>query len=332
MVGFGSHQVVRHAVAALSFVILVAPVRWAAATERDFTLVTSQSHIALSGTVTSTSFGTAPIQPQGTGSLTTNYSGTIKTDRAAGGITFIEGSAVDANVNGNWRPLADASDGKSPADYGAKVSYLGGFVVINFAGRNLVAGLVGPATPVDASGMFDLSATSVVFATGDLAYRGPLGNPVGTGTLGGESGLLTGTGALSSTSLNGLTTETLTFPVSATFAFASDTTTNIDLTLTGQIVAESTFATPPLGDYNENGVVDAADYVVWRKNLGSGTSLPNDDTAGVGADDYTRWQAQFGVMAGSGAGLGTAVPEGAAGAIALVALFTVGVARWRHWP
>jgi hypothetical protein len=42
------------------------------------------------------------------------------------------------------------------------------------------------------------------------------------------------------------------------------------------------------GDYNLDNVVDAADYVVWRKNLGSGTSLPNDDTDGVGQDDYTR--------------------------------------------
>src|SRR4051812_18410276 len=125
MVGFGSHQVVRRSVKVFSFVIFTAFVGRAAATERDFTLVTSQSSISLSGTVTSTSFGTAPIQPQGTGSLTTSYSGTIKTDRAAGEITFLDGSTVDANINGNWRPLADASDGPSPADYGAKVSYLG---------------------------------------------------------------------------------------------------------------------------------------------------------------------------------------------------------------
>jgi hypothetical protein len=67
------------------------------------------------------------------------------------------------------------------------------------------------------------------------------------------------------------------------------------------------------GDYNDNGIVDAADYVLWRKNLGSGTSLSNDDTPGVGADDYTRWRANFGKTAGSGAALGSiskvSVPE-----------------------
>jgi hypothetical protein len=57
-----------------------------------------------------------------------------------------------------------------------------------------------------------------------------------------------------------------------------------------------------LGDYNQNGEVDAADYVLWRDNLGSGTALANDDTPGVGQDDYTRWRANFGATAGSGVG------------------------------
>jgi T5SS/PEP-CTERM-associated repeat protein len=58
------------------------------------------------------------------------------------------------------------------------------------------------------------------------------------------------------------------------------------------------------GDYNQDGAVDAADYVVWRNNLGSGTSLPNDDTTGVGPDDYTRWRKNFGQT--PAAGLATA--------------------------
>jgi hypothetical protein len=60
------------------------------------------------------------------------------------------------------------------------------------------------------------------------------------------------------------------------------------------------------GDYNENGVVDAADYTVWRDRLGSPVSLPNDDTDGVGLDDYDRWKANFGATlpaAGGGSGL-----------------------------
>ena len=75
------------------------------------------------------------------------------------------------------------------------------------------------------------------------------------------------------------------------------------------------------GDYNANGLVDAADYVVWRVNLGSGTALPNDDTTGVGPDDYNRWKANFGQTAGAGSSTldMSAVPEPAAGVLLILA-------------
>ncbi len=55
------------------------------------------------------------------------------------------------------------------------------------------------------------------------------------------------------------------------------------------------------GDYNHNGIVDAADYVVWRNGLGT-TYTQND---------YNVWRANFGQTAGSGAGAiaNAAVPE-----------------------
>ena len=52
-----------------------------------------------------------------------------------------------------------------------------------------------------------------------------------------------------------------------------------------------------VGDYNDDGIVDAADYVVWRKNLGMMTTLPNRDTANGGAismDDFDSWRENFG--------------------------------------
>ena len=64
---------------------------------------------------------------------------------------------------------------------------------------------------------------------------------------------------------------------------------------------------PVAGDYNNNGVVDAGDYVLWRK----GGPLANEvDTPGtVNAADYTAWRARFG-NPGSGSGLSaSAVPE-----------------------
>jgi uncharacterized protein YjbI with pentapeptide repeats len=53
---------------------------------------------------------------------------------------------------------------------------------------------------------------------------------------------------------------------------------------------------PLPGDYNGNGIVDAADYIVWRANLG-GAALLNRSPhlAGpVGPADYAFWNANFG--------------------------------------
>lgn len=68
------------------------------------------------------------------------------------------------------------------------------------------------------------------------------------------------------------------------------------------------------GDYNNNGKVDAADYVIWRDHLGTAFQLPNEVsgvTPGqVTQDDYAAWRARFGNTAGSGSSLaGEAVPE-----------------------
>ncbi len=87
------------------------------------------------------------------------------------------------------------------------------------------------------------------------------------------------------------------------------------------------------GDYNYNGVVDAADYTVWRDSLGqTGTLLAADgDRDGeVTESDYTYWKVRFGNTAGSGAGslaVMPAVPEPAG--IVLVGLGLLWAAAFR---
>src|SRR6185436_17836778 len=99
----------------------------ALAVSRDYVIDPTQSSVAISGTVQATVSGipfNSPINSQGTGtqggnSLFTRYTGTIKTDRDVSLISFLSGSAIDANVNGNWAPLPDASSNSTaPADYG----------------------------------------------------------------------------------------------------------------------------------------------------------------------------------------------------------------------
>jgi hypothetical protein len=63
------------------------------------------------------------------------------------------------------------------------------------------------------------------------------------------------------------------------------------------------------GDYNDDGVVDAADYVMWRKHNGTNTDLPNDpNPVPIDNDQYNTWRSQFG-ESGPGAGGESAVPE-----------------------
>jgi hypothetical protein len=72
-----------------------------------------------------------------------------------------------------------------------------------------------------------------------------------------------------------------------------------------------------IGDFNGNGTVDAADYVLWR----NGGDLENDPTPGVQPGDYDVWRANFGRTAGAaGAAASAAVPEAATLLSAAVAI------------
>jgi hypothetical protein len=81
------------------------------------------------------------------------------------------------------------------------------------------------------------------------------------------------------------------------------------------------------GDYNADGKVDAGDYVVWRKKLGSGTSLGNgDDTPGASYDDYARWRTHSGQSA-AGLGASITIPEPMSLVLLFVGLFELLLSR-----
>lgn len=76
------------------------------------------------------------------------------------------------------------------------------------------------------------------------------------------------------------------------------------------------------GDYNGNGVVDAADYVLWS----NGGPLQNevDNSGTVDANDYTAWRARFGNTSGAGSSLAasSAVPETTSAALLSLLVIT----------
>jgi hypothetical protein len=53
-----------------------------------------------------------------------------------------------------------------------------------------------------------------------------------------------------------------------------------------------------LGDYNADGMVNSADYTVWRDSLGATIALPNEDPlvspGQVTTEDYQVWKDNFG--------------------------------------
>jgi hypothetical protein len=104
-------------------------------------------------------------------------------------------------------------------------------------------------------------------------------------------------------------------------------------------------------DYNGNGIVDAADYTVWRDTLGQeGVGLIADGTRNgvVDQPDYEFWALNFGLVIPPGAsssnlgaqsgfpqelglGAGTSVPEPATGTLLIGALGILFLRRrFRH--
>jgi hypothetical protein len=93
------------------------------------------------------------------------------------------------------------------------------------------------------------------------------------------------------------------------------------------------------GDYNKNGVVDGADYVLWRKSNGqSGMGLAADGDGSLHVDqgDYTFWRQRFGNASqlivsnssGAGSALGAiGVPE--LGVAPLILMASWGAAYFR---
>lgn len=103
---------------------------------------------------------------------------------------------------------------------------------------------------------------------------------------------------------------------------ASASVTRLDFhgtDVSGSILLDNVVVAPiGPGDYNGNGIVDAADYVVWRKTDGTSTG-------------YSTWRSHFGQTFGSGSGISAnaAVPEPATVVLLMIATASLCIRRSR---
>jgi hypothetical protein len=109
----------------------------------------------------------------------------------------------------------------------------------------------------------------------------------------------------------------------------------LDYTMPAYSVTTLVFVANGLpGDFNHNGIVDAADYTIWRDSFGqTGVNLAADaDNSGtVDANDYSLWQQNFGRSDLGGSGNQTAVPEPSCGVLLCVgAVILSGLAKARR--
>ena len=86
------------------------------------------------------------------------------------------------------------------------------------------------------------------------------------------------------------------------------------------------------GDYNGNDVVDAADYTLYRDNLGQDSSLllNNDIPGTITTLHYDQWVSNFSNSGSGGGSSATAIPEPAGAMLVIIGLARLVVGRSRH--
>ena len=153
-------------------------------------------------------------------------------------------------------------------------------------------------SPINYTVVFSEPVTD--FATGDVTL---------SGTAGATTATVTGSGTTYNVAVSGMTANG-TVIASLLAGVAHDAANNPSLasTSTDNTV---TFSSLPLGDYNQDGTVDAADYTVWRDSLGANVAaFAGADGSGNGVvdqADYEVWKANFGAVATGAGGAAFAV-------------------------
>jgi hypothetical protein len=232
---------------------------------------------------------------------------------------LVIGSFNAGPVNGSGTPatMADLAFDSAGILYG--VGSIGGptLYTINTS--------TGQATAVGSTGLTSTSGGGLAVSPAGIFFGTPTSNRFGlynstTGTFSNIAAptLPAGGGAYTALDFNGSTLYGLNTGPSPpspppTHLVTIDTATGVVTDLGASLDSLDAIAFQPApalpGDYNDNGTVDAGDYVVFRKYFNTTDVLPNDSFGGtIGTAQFNQWRANFGKPPGSGVSVGT-VPE-----------------------
>jgi WD40 repeat protein len=234
----------------------------------------------------------------------------FNTDGSSAGpaLTLPSGSAGQASSIAFVSPsemlvgaFTDGGIAKSNSD----ISALPGYLVAPTPAITGATGLMIHDTHLYVSGLFTSSIRRFDLSTGQMDDSWGISGigfpqhlavaPDGDGFLAGVLGFSNGSGSISRYAFDGTFESMFASPGGGGF-----------LEATAFVVVPTSL----VGDFNNDGVVDEADYVVWR-NASSTATLPNDRSPGiVNASDYADWRSNFGNSAANGTSLGSnSIPE-----------------------
>jgi fibronectin-binding autotransporter adhesin len=244
----------------------------------------------------------------------------LQNNNSYSGDTILSGGKLLANNT-------NVGSGGSATGSGA-VTVSGGIL----GGNGTIAGQVtvnsGAIAPGNSAGKLTLDS-GVTFASGSAGFNVEIGGTSAGTTydqlvVGGAADLTAG-GALNVSLINGFSDPTTATDftiltaaggVTGTFTNLSFPDANWTVTYLPNSIVLHAAAAPAgvAGDYNHNGVVDMADYVLWRNSkgqTGAGLAADGNHDNVVDDNDYSFWRARFGNTSGSGSALGSgaAVPE-----------------------
>jgi autotransporter-associated beta strand protein len=309
---------------------------------------TSSGNITINADLTEvfwSSDGVVTISP---GASLTNSGGNLVLgggSRTYLGSAASHGGAINLNgytleLNGALLVNNGAIDGTVNVNYGSTAKGAGTYATVNVTDGGVYA-------PGNSPGI--VTASAVTFSNTSTIAGPTLQIEIAGTTAGAQYDRLNVTGALS---LGG------TLAVSLVSGFAPAAGNSFDIldwgTLSGtfqtiglpaltsglmwnasQLYTTGTLRVNIAGDYNSNGIVDAADYVVWRKTIGqTGVGLAADGNVNNQIDqgDFDTWRAHLGQTAGSGASV-TAIPEPPSIVLLIVTLAATAKRRFlpRHY-